>query len=87
MDFRYQEAFKVATVEAYQRLILDCMRGDATLFLRRDAVELAWWLVMPVLERWQKNPTQSIPTYESGTWGPPEADVLLIGDGHEWRRP
>jgi glucose-6-phosphate 1-dehydrogenase len=87
MDFRYKEAFKVATAEAYQRLILDCLRGDATLFLRRDAVEVAWWLVMPILERWAETKAERIPAYEAGTWGPPEADELLHRHGHEWRTP
>ncbi|SVD04340.1 uncharacterized protein METZ01_LOCUS357194, partial [marine metagenome] len=87
MDFHYKEAFKVATVEAYQRLILDCMRGDATLFLRRDAVEIAWWLVMPVLEQWANEETDAIPSYPAGSWGPQQADVLLEQDGHEWRQP
>lgn len=87
MDFHYKETFRVATVEAYQRLILDCMRGDATLFLRRDAVEIAWWLVMPVLEQWANEKADPIPSYPAGSWGPQQANVLLEQDGHQWRQP
>ena len=85
MDFHYKEAFHAATAEAYQRLILDCMRGDATLFLRRDAVEVAWWLVMPVLDRWAEQNPEHIPTYAAGTWGPPEADAMLMQHNHTWK--
>ncbi|MBM3262727.1 MAG: glucose-6-phosphate dehydrogenase, partial [candidate division Zixibacteria bacterium] len=87
MDFRYKDAFKAATAEAYQRLILDCMRGDATLFLRRDGVEVAWWLIMPVLERWAEQQAKRIPSYPSGTWGPSEADAMLAQHGHAWKNP
>ena len=85
MDFHYKEAFHAATAEAYQRLILDCMRGDATLFLRRDAVEVAWWLVMPVLDRWAEQNPEQIPTYAAGTWGPSESDTMLAQHNHTWK--
>ena len=87
MDFHYQETFTVETVEAYQRLIMDCLRGDATLFLRRDAVEVAWWLVMPILDQWEASQAKQIPSYAAGSWGPAEADALLASDGREWRPP
>ncbi|MBI4552504.1 MAG: glucose-6-phosphate dehydrogenase [Candidatus Latescibacteria bacterium] len=87
MNFQYKEAFQVETAEAYERLILDCLRGDATLFMRRDAVEVGWWLVMPVLERWQNQQTSSIPAYPSGSWGPKESEDLLARDGRLWRTP
>ena len=85
MDFHYQETFTVETVEAYQRLIMDCLRGDATLFLRRDAVEVAWWLVMPILDQWEASQAKQIPSYATGIWGPAEADALLARDGRQWR--
>jgi glucose-6-phosphate 1-dehydrogenase len=85
MDFHYQETFTVETVEAYQRLIMDCLRGDATLFLRRDAVEVAWWLVMPILDQWEASQAKQIPSYAAGSWGPAEADALLARDGRQWR--
>lgn len=85
MHFAYHEAFNAEIAEAYQRLILDCMRGDATLFMRKDMVEVAWWLVMPVLQRWQKNKPKGFPNYPAGTWGPLESELLLTNDGRKWR--
>ncbi|MCK6541601.1 glucose-6-phosphate dehydrogenase [bacterium] len=84
MHFNYKEAFQVEIAEAYQRLILDCMRGDATLFMRKDMVEVAWWLVMPVLEHWKNNKAE-FPNYAAGSWGPEAADKLLNKDGRKWR--
>lgn len=85
MHFAYQEAFNAEIAEAYQRLILDCMRGDATLFMRKDMVEVAWWLVMPILQRWLKNKPKNFPNYPAGTWGPLESELLLTNDGRKWR--
>ena len=86
MDFRYATSFGVEQAEAYERLLLDCMLGDALLFAQWPAVELAWSLVMPVLERWHATPPPAFPNYEAGTWGPQEADDLIAADGRAWRR-
>ena len=86
MSFMYKEAFGGASPDAYQRLLLDAMRGDSTLFTRTDEVETAWALVTPMLEE-QQNNRADLPTYPGGSWGPPEADALLEQDGHRWRKP
>jgi glucose-6-phosphate 1-dehydrogenase len=85
MDFLYGASFMAQSPEAYERLLLDVMRGDQTLFTRRDEVETAWSLLGGVLSAWQKAP--DIPTYPAGTWGPEQADELLAGDGRRWRHP
>jgi glucose-6-phosphate 1-dehydrogenase len=64
----------------------DCMRGDATLFDRADGVEAAWAFVQPILDAWE-NQGRSVYPYPAGSWGPREADELLIGDGRHWRKP
>ena len=86
MDFFYGAAFLEETPEAYERLLLDALVGDATLFIRTDEVEQAWRIVDPVLTAWQE---QHVPLarYDAGTWGPPEADELLRRDGRRWRKP
>ena len=84
MDFHYGEQFgQSASPEAYERLILDVMHNDPTLFMRRDAVETAWRWVMPVLERWATQ-TTPLPTYPIGSWGPAEADRLIESTGRTW---
>jgi len=86
MDFRYGTAFGSSSPEAYERLLLDAMRGDQTLFTRRDEVEAAWKLVGNIL-RVTESPEGAPPfAYHAGTWGPPEADALLAQAGHAWRR-
>jgi len=87
MDFRYGSAFGVSTGDAYDRLLLDCMMGDPTLFTRSDEVEAAWRVVTPALTVWEAptDPT-SVPLYEAGTWEPAEAERLINQDGHRWRR-
>jgi glucose-6-phosphate 1-dehydrogenase len=87
MDFKYSSAFGTQTPDAYQRLLLDCMLGDATLFARRDAVEISWALVTPILRAWEQDRVLPIPTYESGSWGPPEADRLIASECCGWREP
>jgi glucose-6-phosphate 1-dehydrogenase len=86
MDFNYAAAFGVSSANGYERLLLDAMLGDATLFAHRDGVEATWTLYTPVLEAWAKNPPSNFPNYAAGTWGPPEADELIRRDGREWRR-
>ena len=85
MDFAYGGAFRTGLPEAYERLVLDAMLGDATLFTREDEVEEQWQLVDAVVSGWQRD-TPSFPNYEAGTWGPATADDLLHRDGRSWRR-
>jgi glucose-6-phosphate 1-dehydrogenase len=85
MDFHYGEMFgDGSSPEAYERLLLDVLAGDPTLFMRRDAVETAWRWVMPVLDRWAAQPAP-VPIYAAGSWGPPEADRLIESMGRTWR--
>jgi glucose-6-phosphate 1-dehydrogenase len=86
MDFRYSTSFGASSGSAYERLLLDCMLGDPTLFAHRDAVEAAWAIITPILEAWAQQPSPQLPNYAAGTWGPGEGDVLLQGDGC-WRKP
>jgi glucose-6-phosphate 1-dehydrogenase len=85
MDFAYCEFFKKTSPEAYERLLLDVMAGDATLFMRRDSVEASWRWITPALERWAEQGDGSLPGYGPGEWGPPEADALIEGTGRHWR--
>ncbi len=85
MDFHYGSTFGRSSPEAYERLLLDVMAGDPTLFMRRDAVEAAWRWVMPILERWASSPA-SLPTYAAGEWGPEEANRLIQATGRQWRQ-
>ncbi len=85
MDLLYGTAFLEEAPDAYQRLLLDLMLGDPTLFIRADEAEGAWSILEPVMRAWSES--KEIPTYPAGTWGPKEADELLGHDGREWRRP
>jgi glucose-6-phosphate 1-dehydrogenase len=85
MEFNYSSSFGAKTPEAYERLLLDVMAGDATLFMRRDAVETAWQFVTPILDRWEHSQARFLPEYRAGTWGPLEADRLIEADGRHWR--
>jgi glucose-6-phosphate 1-dehydrogenase len=86
MDFTYMSSFLVETPEAYERLLLDCMIGDPTLFTRADEVEAAWSFIDPIEAAWRDD-RPPLSFYPSGTWGPPEADKLVQADGREWHRP
>ncbi len=86
MDFNYGTGFGVVSAPAYERLIGDALRGDATLFTRWDAVQRAWEVVMPILERWSEAPAEAFPNYAAGSQGPAVADALLAADGREWRK-
>jgi glucose-6-phosphate 1-dehydrogenase len=87
MDFQYASAFGTEPHPAYETLLLDCMVGDATLFARSDEVEAAWTLIDPLLEHWESKPPATIATYPAGSWGPAEADQMLVSDGFRWRQP
>jgi glucose-6-phosphate 1-dehydrogenase len=87
MDFRYSSRFGASSPEAYERLLLDVLTGDATLFMRRDSVEASWRWVEPILERWSERTADPLPTYPAGSWGPVEADRLIEATGRRWRRP
>ncbi len=87
MDFRYGAAFGSNTPEAYERLLLDAMRGDATLFTRRDEVEEQWAYIDRIIKAWQYEGNAPPPIYPAGTWGPEQADDLLARDGRRWRKP
>jgi glucose-6-phosphate 1-dehydrogenase len=85
MEYRYGTSFLSESPEAYERLILDAMRGDATLFTRNDEIEALWGIVDPILDAWAQDTTTEIPQYEAGSAGPVEADALMDA-GRVWRR-
>jgi glucose-6-phosphate 1-dehydrogenase len=85
MDFKYTDYFGTEPSTGYERLLYDCMIGDATLFQRADMVEAGWAVVEPVLDVWRALPPRSFPNYAAGTWGPKEADDLMKRDGRQWR--
>lgn len=87
MDFYYKEAFGMPPGEAYETLLIDAMRGDSTLFNRRDEVESAWSLIMPILEYWEGSPSPAFPNYAAGTWGPNAADEVMARYNRRWREP
>jgi glucose-6-phosphate 1-dehydrogenase len=84
MHMSYGEAFKTESPEAYETLLIDIMKADATLFMREDQVEAAWSVVMPVLEVWQDVKAVDFPNYEAGSWGPESAEELISRDGSIW---
>ena len=86
MDFNYADYFGSTPSTGYERLIYDCMIGDATLFRRADMVEAAWSAIMPILDVWKALPPRNFPNYPAGSWGPAEADELLVRDGRAWRQ-
>ena len=85
MEFHYGTSFVSQSPEAYERLILDAMRGDATLFTRNDEIEALWGIIDPILTAWKEETASPIPQYPAGSQGPPEANALLQ-PGHSWRR-
>src|SRR6266446_6887990 len=86
MEFNYVDYFGSTPSTGYERLIYDCMIGDATLFQRADMVEAGWSVITPVLDLWKALPPRAFPNYAAGLWGPKEADELLARDGREWRK-
>ncbi len=87
MDFHYDELTDKYVPDAYERLILDCMQGDATLYARGDSVEAAWEFIDPILNAWRQNENIPIFGYPAGTWGPEHADDLIEGNNMIWRYP
>lgn len=85
MDFRYGTTFEKQSPEAYERLLLDVMAGDATLFMRRDEVEASWTWITNILEAWEQGGVRWLPEYTAGTRGPVEADRLIEADNRQWR--
>jgi glucose-6-phosphate 1-dehydrogenase len=85
MEFDYARDFGSSHSTGYERLLYDCMIGDATLFQRADMVEAGWKVIQPVLDVWKALPAQRFPNYAAGSWGPAEADELLTQDGRAWR--
>jgi glucose-6-phosphate 1-dehydrogenase len=86
MDFNYEETYGEPP-EAYERLLLDCLTGDATLFTRSDEVRAQWTVTTAILEAWKVSGTKNLPVYEAGTWGPPGADDFIGKDNRCWREP
>ncbi len=85
MDFDYARDFGASHSTGYERLLYDCMVGDATLFQRADMVEAGWSVIQPLLDVWKALPARGFPNYPSGSWGPKEADDLMERDGRAWR--
>ena len=85
MNFEYADYFGTQPSTGYERLLHDCMIGDATLFQRADMVEAGWCVVSPALDVWKALPPRNFPNYSAGSWGPREADELLERDGRRWR--
>ena len=85
MNFRYSDYFGSEPSTGYERLLYDCMTGDATLFQRADMVEAGWSVVQPILDVWKALPPRNFPNYSAGSWGPKEADDLIARDHRQWR--
>jgi glucose-6-phosphate 1-dehydrogenase len=86
MNFSYADAFGKSSANGYERLLLDAMLGDATLFAHRDGVEATWTLLTPILDYWANNKPKDLPNYAAGTWGPKSGDELLARDGRAWHK-
>ncbi|MCJ7513379.1 MAG: glucose-6-phosphate dehydrogenase, partial [Anaerolineales bacterium] len=85
MDFHYADAFGPDAIpDAYERLLLDALAGDASLFTRADTIELAWQLIDPIQRAWDASGGLGLTSYPQGAWGPTAADDLLAADGHSW---
>jgi len=86
-EFGYGHSFHAELPEAYERLLLEALRGDATLFMRSDELEAAWEFVTPILDAWNAALPPQFPNYAAGSWGPPEADHLIADRAGGWFRP
>jgi glucose-6-phosphate 1-dehydrogenase len=87
MSFDYVETFGEEPPEAYERLLLDCLIGDATLFTRTDEVQAAWAITTEILKSWEEAAVRNLPVYEAGTWGPSGIDEFVQRTGRSWRNP
>lgn len=87
MDFHYSQLQNTYLPEAYERLLLDCMVGDSTLYIRGDALEATWKFVQPLLDFWDKNPDAPLQGYPAGSWGPANSDDLIEEENLTWRYP
>jgi len=85
MSFNYEKSFGFTQAPAYERLLIDAIKGDLTLFARQDGVEAMWGVVDPIIRYWDKVSCKKFPNYAAGTWGPKEADELIQKDGRTWR--
>ncbi|MFQ5712707.1 MAG: glucose-6-phosphate dehydrogenase [Candidatus Scalinduaceae bacterium] len=83
MDFNYNKAFNIK-YDAYERLLIDCMKGDLILFPRQDGVEAMWAIVDPIIKHWESKPAENFPNYVAGAWGPKEAEELIEREGRKW---
>jgi glucose-6-phosphate 1-dehydrogenase len=85
MEFRYAQAFGQSAIpESYERLLLDALQGDASLFTRGDEVEASWMLIDPILQAWESHQSPPLTFYKPGSWGPVESESLLARDGRWW---
>jgi glucose-6-phosphate 1-dehydrogenase len=87
MDFHYSDLTETQVPEAYERLLLDCMKGDATLYAHGESVEYAWAFVEPIMDAWENDPMVKMYGYPSGTWGPLVANSLIDSEELSWRNP
>jgi glucose-6-phosphate 1-dehydrogenase len=85
MDFHYRDSFDITLPDAYERLLLDALEGDMSLFIRSDAIEASWRLIDPLLQGWERASQPELLSYSPGSWGPQEADELLARDENQWR--
>jgi glucose-6-phosphate 1-dehydrogenase len=87
MDFHYRDSFNDKSIpEAYERLLLEALEGDASLFTRSDGIEASWQLIDPIIHGWDKNISSPLVNYQPGSWGPEAADMLLARDEHRWHQ-
>jgi glucose-6-phosphate 1-dehydrogenase len=86
MNLSYQTEFTGNSPDAYERLLLDVMTGDHTLFLSGEFVRLSWQLLQPILDAWRDDPTIPMEVYPAGGWGPDGAEALIRNDGRSWRK-
>jgi len=86
LEFSYAESFGANPPEAYERLLLDSLNGDATLFTRSDEVETAWKFTSDIIEAWEQEKIKKLPEYHSGSWGPEGLNEFIAETGHHWRK-
>lgn len=85
MKFNYEQGFNIKQHPPYERLLVDCIKGDLTLFARQDGVEAMWSIVDQIIEPWDQVPAKDFPNYTAGSWGPKEANKLIENDNRKWR--